>query len=119
MAFAVWNQLRWEDIDTILGFLEFVVQSGSKALTLSSYISVLKHFFNLYNINVTALSHRKVHLFIKSVSMNAVYTLKYKSTMSIHVLTQLVKLCDDLMFGRAYQKKFSACVLLYFSGFPT
>ena len=110
MAFAVWNQLRWEDIDTILAFLEFLVQSGSKAHTLSSYISVLKHYFNLYNISVTALSHRKVHLFIKSVAMNSVHTPKYKATMSIHVLTQLVNLCGDLLFGKAYK----ACFLLAF-----
>ena len=45
LAFTMWHQLQWEDIDTVLVFLEFLVQPGSKAHTLTSYVSVLRHFF--------------------------------------------------------------------------
>ena len=51
LAFIVWYNLPLHLVDTILTFLEFLVQHGSKAHTLTSYVSVLSHYFKLFDID--------------------------------------------------------------------
>ena len=100
LAFIGWYNLPLHLVDTILAFLEFLVQHGSKAHTLTSYVSVLSHYFKLFDIDTTPLRHRKVYLFIKSVSINSPYSPKYHGTISIPLLHQLVSACNSIPYGK-------------------
>ena len=113
LVFTIWHQLHMHQVGTILSFLEFLVQNGSKAHTLSSYVSVLSHHFKLFDVDTVAISHIKVHLFIKSVSTHSVYTPKFKAIITIPTLFELVKACDTIAFGQVYK----AIFLLAFSSF--
>ena len=93
-------------VDTILAFLEFLVQNGSRAHTLNSYLSVFNHYFKLFDIDTAHVSHRKVQLFIKSVSMNSAYVPKYKAIITIPTLLTLVQACDNIAFGQVYKAAF-------------
>ena len=99
-------------VDTILAFLEFLTQHGTRAHSLSTYVSVLRHFFQIYEIETHALSHRKIHLFIKSVSINSSYCPKYKATFTIPLLTKLVHACNSIHHGFIYKAIF---LLAYFA----
>ena len=90
-AFISWQQLPLQDLGSILAFLEFLTQNGSRAPSLTSYISVLRHYFKC---NTTALDHRKVYLFIKSVLINSVYIPKFKANISISLLLKIVSKCN-------------------------
>ena len=43
LAFIMWYSLPLHMVDSVLAFLEFLVEHGSKSHTLTSYISVLSH----------------------------------------------------------------------------
>ena len=50
-------------------------------------------------MNFHCLDHRSIRLFIKSVTMNAIYMPKYKANFNVHTLTQLTQACDRLPAG--------------------
>ena len=112
LAFIGWYNLPLHVVDTILAFLEFLVQHGSKAHTLTSYVSVLSHYFKLFDIDPSSLTHRKVYLFTKSVSINSPYCPKFRGTISIPLLHQLVSACDSIPYGKIYK---SAFLLAFFA----
>ena len=89
-------------LSSLLVFLELLAQNGSKAHTLSSYVAAISHFFKLYDIPTIRLSHRKVLLFIKSVSTNSHYAPSYKVNFTIPTLSSLILACDNLSFAPVY-----------------
>ena len=95
-----------------ISFLEFLTQNDTRAHSWSSYVSVLRHFFQLYEIDNHSLSHRKITLFIKSVSFNSSYFPKYKATFTIPILTKLVHACHTIRYGFIFKAIF---LLAYFA----
>ena len=112
LAFTSYCQIPIQELDSILAFMEFLVRNGSRAQALNSYVSVLRHYFRLLDVPYAPLSHRKVHLFIKSVAMNAPYTPKFKANFSVPILLNLVKACDSFPSGFIYKSIF---LLAYFA----
>ena len=106
MAFATWYQFPLDHVDTILAFLEFMAQNGSSAPSLLNHVSALRHFFKLYDLSDLCLSHRKVHLLIKSVSINSPYSPRYKTNFTIPILLDLAKECDKFSPGHVYKAIF-------------
>ena len=102
----MWHQLPLHHVDSVLVFLEFLVQNGSKSHTLTSYVSVLNHYFKLFDIQTWGICHRKVHLFIKSVSMNSVYSPTFKALITIPILQKIVQVCDTIAYGQVYKASF-------------
>ena len=76
------------------------MQQGSHAHTLMAYVSVLKHFFQLYDLDVSVLTHRKIKLLIKAVSMNSVIMPKYRANLAINLLVKIANTCDSLMVDK-------------------
>ena len=107
LAFTSWHQLPMQDVNAILAFLEFLTQNGSRAQSLASYVSVLRHYFRLCDIDALGLSHRKIQ-FIKSVSINSVYMPKFKANITFSLLLK----CDALKYGKVYKAGF---LLAYFA----
>ena len=89
LAFATWMQLTLSFVESVICFLEFMAQQGSRAHTLMAYVSVMKHFFQLYDLDISVLDHRKIKLLIKSFSMNSVYTPKFKANFTPSLLKKL------------------------------
>ena len=112
LAFTSYFQLPLHELDSILAFLEFLVRNGSRAHSLNTYVSVLRHYFHLLDVPYASLAHRKVHLFTKSVAINSPYTPKFKANFSIPVLLNLVKACDTFPSGFIYKAIF---LLAYFA----
>ena len=69
-------------------------------------MSVLNHYFKLFDIQTWGISHRKVHLFIKSVSMNSVYSPTFKALITIPILQKIVQACDTIAYGQVYKAAF-------------
>ena len=86
MAFVTTYNLLPTKLDIILAFLKLMAHSGSRAHSLDSYISVL-------------LSR----LFLKSVSCNAKYVTRFKATLTIDNLVNLVAACDRIKHGPVYK----------------
>ena len=112
LAFISWLQFPLQDLDSILAFLEFLTQNGSRAHALTSYISVLRHYFKCCDIDIAAFAHRKVHLFIKSVLMNFRYVPRFKANITISMLQKITSKCDTLKYGCVYKAVF---LLAYFA----
>ena len=92
--------------------MEFLVRNGSRSQALNSYVSVLRHYFRLLDVPYSALSHGKIHLFIKSIAMNSAYLPKFKAKFTVPILLQLVKACDSFLSGFIYKSIF---LLAYFA----
>ena len=106
LAFVTYYHLCPTDLDVILAFLELLAQAGSRAHTLASYISALRHYFQLWDWDCKSLAHRKTHLFIKAVSCNAKYIPRFKATLSISNLMNLATACDFIRHGPVYKAAF-------------
>ena len=112
LAFTSYCQIPLQEVDLILAFMEFLVRNGSRAQALNSYVSVLRHYFHLLDVPYAPLAHRKIHLFIKSVAMNAPYSPKFKASFSVPIILKLVKACDSFPSGFIYKSIF---LLAYFA----
>ena len=99
LAFVTYYNLCPTDLDVILAFLELLAQSGFRAHTLASYMSGLRHYFQLWDWDYKSLAHRKTQLFIKAVSCNAKYIPRFKATLTISNLTNLATACDYIKDG--------------------
>ena len=65
-------------VSIILLYLELLVQNGLKSCSIRNHISMLQHFFEMFNWTKAALSSRKIQLFIRSVQINAKLMVKTK-----------------------------------------
>ena len=118
LAFTAYCQIPLEEIDSILAFMEFLVRNGSRAQALNSYVSVLRHYFRLLDVPYAVLSHRKIHFFIKSISMNSPYLPKFKAKFTVPILLKLVKACDSSPLV-SFISPFSSWRTLPFCASPT
>ena len=101
-----------DHVDSILAFLELLAQNGSRSHTLTSYVSVLKHFFRVFDLDIRCIVHRKIHLFVKSVSMNSKYFPRFKANFTNETLVRLANACDKVKYGIVYKAAF---LLAYFA----
>ena len=106
VAFSLHFSSPLSHLSSLLAFLELLAQNGSKAHTLSSYVSSISHFFKLYDIPSSHLTHRKVLLLIKSVSINSPYSPSYKAILTIPTLSSLILACDSLSYAPVYKAAF-------------
>ena len=95
-------------------YLEFLAQKDFRTCSLKSSISVLKHFFALFDWPVIALSSRKVQLLLKSVQMNAKMNVKVKGVITIEMLNKLVKIVHEYYNGVTYKALFLTAYFGFF-----
>ena len=92
MSFMV--HLKIQDIDSMQAvslFFEFLAQQGLRAQTLTNYLTVLKHFFAIYNLNLAPLGHRLITLAIRAVAYNTPLSFRIKGIITVAQLKQLVQ----------------------------
>ena len=111
LAFSIKYKFPLSHTSTLLSFLEPLAQNGSKAHTLSSYVSAIAHYFKMYDIPTSALSHRKV--LIKVVSINSDCTLSFKTVFTVSTLTKLVHACDSHTYRPVYKATFLLAYLAF------
>ena len=75
---------------TVLLYLEFLVQNGLNACSLKNHLSILGHYFSLYNWPVQALCAKKVSMLVKSVHVNARMQVRIKGIFSAELLKKLI-----------------------------
>ena len=75
---------------TVLLYLEFLAQNGLNACSLKNHLSILGHYFSLYNWPVQALCAKKVSMLVKSVHVNARMQVRIKGIFSPELLKKLI-----------------------------
>ena len=80
-----------DSVSAVALFIEYMVQQGLRAQSLPNYLSVLKHYVAIFNMNTTVTDHRSIRLAIRVVSYNAPFSFTIKGTMTINKLSQLVE----------------------------
>ena len=65
------NLLLPHEEHTVSMYLEFLAQNGLKACSLKNHLSILGHYFSLYNWPVQVLCAKKVSMLVKSVHVIA------------------------------------------------
>ena len=105
-------QCPWEEV-AVLSFLEYLIQQGLLAASVSNYLSILAHFFALYGWPEWVLHARKTLLLIKAVKMHNPMKPRIKYVLSGTMLKQLMaKVVKDVNIV-----VFKAIYLLAFYGF--
>ena len=114
LAFTSYFQIPLHELDSILAFLEFLVRNGSRAHSLNTYVSVLRHYFHLLDVPYASLAHRNVHLFTKSVAINSPYTPKFKANFSILSFSTWLRLVTPFLLASFTKPSSSWLTLLFF-----
>ena len=114
LAFIVYMNLTKPFTEgVILSYLEYLSQNGLKNCSLRNHLSILKHFFAMFNWSTVPLTTRKIHLFLKSVQVNTSMKVKVKGVFTVKMLEQLVKKSRSFQNGQI----FAAVFLTAFFGF--
>ena len=114
VAFAIYLQLSpLDSFKAVSLFIEYLAQQDIRSQTLNNYITVLKHFFCLYNLDVSPLQSRSIQLAIRSVAYNAPLRFKIKGVLTINKLRQLIRALQ----GTHNEHMYKAIMLLGFFGF--
>ena len=72
LAFIIYMNIPVvNSLQTVIVYLEFLVQNYLKAVSLHNHLSILKYYFSLFGWSTNVFIERKVQLFVKSVQMNA------------------------------------------------
>ena len=101
-------------LQTVVIYFEYLAQNNIRASSMRNHLSVLKHYFGLFNWPTVALTSRKVMLLIKSVQMNAKWRVSVKSVMSITLLEKMSKSLSKFSNGVTYRALF---LVAYFGFF--
>ena len=101
-------------LQTVVIYFEYLAQNNIRACSMRNHLSVLKHYFGLFNWPIVALTSRKIMLLIKSVQMNAKLRITVKSTLSISLLEKLSKKLTQFTNGITYKALF---LVAYFGFF--
>ena len=107
------NQFPIDSPSAVALFIEYLAQQGLRAQSLTNYLSVLKHYFALYNLNTAATEHRSIKLAVRAVAYNAPLSFHIKGTLTINNLNKLVKEARKLQDASMIK----ALILLGFFGF--
>ena len=75
----------------VIVYIEYFIQQGLQSCSIRNHISVLKHYFAMFNWPITALTGRKVTLLVKSEQINAKMSIKIKGIITIPLLKKIVE----------------------------
>ena len=93
-------------IETVIVYLEFLVVNGLSAASVQNHLTVLHHYFTLYQRLVQALSARAVTMFCRSIKINSKMNLKMKGVFTIPMLTHLIHYAMQEKNGHTYRAIF-------------
>ena len=102
----------WTD-HVILAYMELLAQNNLSSVTVKNHLSVLSHYFQLYNWPIESLQSRQVLMFVKSLKYNGLVKPKVKGVLNMGLLQQLV----DLTLQGSYAVTLVPLYLLAFLGF--
>ena len=102
-----------DSVTAVSLFTEYMAQQGLRAQSLRNYLSVLKHYFAVYNMNLAATGHRSIQLAIKSVAYNAPLSFKVKGVITVNKLVQIIQAIGQMDNATTLK----AIILLGFFGF--
>ena len=77
-------------LQTVIVYLEFLVQNNLKAVSLRNHLSILKYYFSLFGWSTCVFNGKKVQLFVKSVQINVKLQVKVKGIFTVELLQRLV-----------------------------
>ena len=90
------------------------MKNGVGSATLQNNISILVHYFNIYQWPSKVLYSRKVTLFIKSVKIHVSCSVKVKNVITIALLKDLVKVSNHSIFGHTIKALYLTAFLGFF-----
>ena len=99
----------WTDY-VILAYMELLAQNNLSSVTIKNHISVLSHYFQIYNWPIQGLQTRQVLMFVKSLKYNGLVKPKIKGILNMTMLQQSV----DLTLQRSYADTLVPLYLLAF-----
>ena len=98
----------------ILSYREYLSQNGLRSCSLRNHLSILKHFFAMFNWPTVCLTTRKIPLFLKSVQVNASMRVKIKGVFTVKVLEQLIKKSRKFQNGQTFAALFFTAFFGFF-----
>ena len=102
-----------DSFQAVSTFVEYLAQQNLRAQTIANYMTVLGHFFVLYNMNTAVLDNKLIKLAIRAVAYNAPLSFKIKGVWSIAQLKLLTRALKEY----PHSKEITAICLMGFFGF--
>lgn len=99
IAFAWFLGVRdLSDVDLLLAFMQFLLDSDVSGPTIANYVSALKHELTLYNVNVQGFSHSRVTIMLRGIRVLKRVTPQIKSIISLPMLNSIINQCGILQY---------------------
>ena len=99
LSLALMVYLEIQEIDSVQAvslFVEYLAQQGLRAQIITNYVSVLQHYFAVFNLCSASLDHRLIHMAIRAVAYNAPVAVKVKGVLTITNLKDLRQAAEHL-----------------------
>ena len=87
----------------LLAFMEYLHQKGLSQANISNHLAGIRAMFIVYGLNTDPFKDKRVPLFVKSLKINAPFSLKGQKIISIQVLEQIVATSQNLQHPLLFQ----------------
>ena len=80
----------------LLSYMEYLHQKGQSHANISNRLTGIRSSFIIYGLNTEAFRDERIPLFVKALRINAPLSLKSQKIITIHMLQQILQICDSL-----------------------
>ena len=71
--------------------MQFLVVNGISKNTIANYLSAVKYYFTMYDLDVAVFAHPKIHLFLRSLTINRSLNCKMQGIIDMALLRDIVQ----------------------------
>ena len=109
LAFLLSAGLHFSQVTTIilLAFMEFLHKNGLSQTNISNYMAGIRAMYILHGIDTSPFKDDRLSLFIKSLKINAPFTPKINSMVSIELLQKILITCEQLPHPQVFKALYS------------
>ena len=109
VAFCIFNKMLLSKIDekVVMAFLESLVVNHCSTCVVTNYVSAVKAYFVLCDLNYLIFDHPKIKYYLKSLGINRPLSVKSHNLIDMSWLISISTECANLTYLQ--------CIELYFS----
>ena len=110
-AFRVAAGLLQHEVDVfiLLSFMEYLLQNSQFHGNIANYMSAIRAYHILYGLNTSPFKDERLGLYLKSLRIQAPLAPPRRSTLDVHLLTQIVHTCHFFKFPHIFTSLYLLC----------
>ena len=108
--------VRQISVNTVLSFMEYLVQAGCSACNVTNYVTALRSISNIFGCDTAVFRDNRIQLFIKAITINRpLDPVLYLPTDEL-VLSRIIIACEELPHPVVFKALYLFCFFIHFLG---